>query len=286
MTKIVYFSEPIDFATFSDIVEVQTRAQSLQALIRNGAKVYRPGTAWVHNEMLPGSAEISPEDAVALDGINRSAMAEADVLVARLPSGQESHGVPMEIEYATNVLGIPAIVYTERPGVALLGNPKVTVVKNVPELETAYVNITKAMPRKVAQLHYTGDLRQPHYPGDAGIDLRAQWDVVVPAGKSVLIPTGSSLQIPEGMFGHVIARSSTFQNFGVLVLPGIIDEGYTGELYVNAFNPTDADSQIEVGERVAQILLVPNMRYGTELVKVDALEARDRGSNGFGSTDR
>ncbi len=278
----VYYAEPIDFMTLSNQVEIETRMVSLKLLMRNGAKVYRPGTAWVQTGDLGGS--VTSAEATVIDTVNREALERADILVARLPQGAPSHGVPMEIEYATRTLGMRAIVHNEAPGVALLSNPLVTVVGNMVDLETEFVRATKALPKKTKMISFTGNLQEPHYPGDAGYDLRSMWDVTVPAGRSVLIPTGSSLQIPEGCFGWVVARSSSFQNFGIQVLPGVIDEGYTGELYVNAFNPTDEDSLIGEGERIAQIVIIPNMRKGLTLEKVNQLAARDRGSNGFGST--
>ena len=85
------------------------------------------------------------------------------------------------------------------------------------------------------------DLAVPAYarPGDAGADLLARHDVVVPArGGRVLVPTGVAVAIPAGYAGFVLPRSGLALRHGITCLntPGLIDAGYRGELQVILIN--------------------------------------------------
>lgn len=133
------------------------------------------------------------------------------------------------------------------------------------------------------------DLKPAHL-GDAGVDLAANELTIIGAGESRFITTGIRIEIPEGMFGWVVARSSTFDTFSLIVLPGIIDHGFTGEIGVKAFNPTRHDAYVEEGARVAQLVLMPCVLAHVELKHVPITEIHRtptaRGANGFGSTGR
>lgn len=135
------------------------------------------------------------------------------------------------------------------------------------------------------------DLPLPAYakPGDAGIDLLAREDVMIPrAGGRVLVPTGVAVAIPAGYAGFIQPRSGLALKHGVTCLntPGLIDSGYRGELKVLLVN-TDphAGHQIERGERIAQ-LVVQQVEH-VEFEVVDELPAdSERGDGGFGHTGR
>jgi dUTP pyrophosphatase len=135
------------------------------------------------------------------------------------------------------------------------------------------------------------DLPLPSYakPGDAGIDLVAREDVMIPrAGGRVLVPTGVAVAIPQGYAGFIQPRSGLALEHGVTCLntPGLIDSGYRGELKVLLVN-TDphAAHQVTRGERIAQ-LVVQQVEHVTFEI-VDELPAdSERGSGGFGHTGR
>lgn len=123
-------------------------------------------------------------------------------------------------------------------------------------------------------------------PGDAGVDLRSiEAHLVKAGGHRVLVRTGISVAIPEGYAGFVQPRSGLALKHGVTVLntPGLIDSGYRGELQVILVNtdPTE-DFQIEVGERIAQLVIV--RVEAVEFQLVDSLDETARGSGGFGHT--
>ena len=125
------------------------------------------------------------------------------------------------------------------------------------------------------------------HAGDAGIDLHARVDVVLPArGGRVLVPTGIAVAIPVGFFGQVVPRSGLALKHGVTLVntPGIIDSGYRGELQVIMIN-TDpkAEYQVSRGDRIAQLII--QQVVSTSWDVVEQLEGEDRGG-GFGHSGR
>ena len=134
------------------------------------------------------------------------------------------------------------------------------------------------------------DLPLPAYarPGDAGIDLMARVETVLPAGGGrALVPTGVALALPDGYAGFVLPRSGLAVHHGVTCLntPGLIDSGYRGELKVILVN-TDPTEEFTVkrGARIAQLVVLAADQV--RLVEVESLEASSRGDKGFGSTGR
>lgn len=123
------------------------------------------------------------------------------------------------------------------------------------------------------------------HPGDAGADLVAAESVVLPPGGRALVPTGVRIALPDGHVGFVVPRSGLAARHGITVLnaPGTVDAGYRGEIKVTLLN-TDADEsyQIAVGDRIAQLIVmpVPAVRF----IPVSALPESERGERGFGST--
>jgi len=141
---------------------------------------------------------------------------------------------------------------------------------------------------KVAIQQLDPDLPLPAtaHRGDAGIDLHARNDAVVPrAGGRVLVPTGIAVAIPEGYAGFVL-RSGLALKHGISLVntPGLIDAGYRGELKCVMLNtdPTD-DYEVKRGDRIAQ-LVIQRIEEVTWQV-VDSLDGFDRGG-GFGHSGR
>jgi len=122
------------------------------------------------------------------------------------------------------------------------------------------------------------------HPGDAGADLVASERVVLSPGGRGLVATGMSLAIPQGSAGFVLPRSGLAIRSGVTVInaPGLIDAGYRGEVKVALVNHGDEPFVVEVGDRIAQLVI---MRIAEpEYVAVDELGSTSRGHGGFGST--
>ena len=134
------------------------------------------------------------------------------------------------------------------------------------------------------------ELGVPAYarPGDAGADLVARHDVVLPAGGGrALVPTGVAVAIPDGHAGLVLPRSGLALRHGVTCLntPGLIDAGYRGELQVILVNhdPVE-DYAVTRGDRIAQLVIVRVEHAAFALVTAEGLGMADRGSGGFGHT--
>lgn len=122
-------------------------------------------------------------------------------------------------------------------------------------------------------------------PDDAGTDLRSAEAFTLEPGERHLAPTGVHVAIPAGWVGLVCPRSGLAAKHGLTVTnaPGIIDAGYRGEIKV-IVQATSEPATIEVGDRIAQLVIVPCL-LGT-WDQVDALDDTERGASGFGSTGR
>lgn len=130
-----------------------------------------------------------------------------------------------------------------------------------------------------------GFISQPKYDTDAGIDLRSSKHFLLRAHDWAAVPTGVKVELPAGTVGFVCPRSGLAKNRGVTVLnsPGVIDEGYTGEIHVILVNHDEEDVLIEEGDRIAQLVITPRVKV--ELSQ-DAVVGGERGEKGFGSTGR
>lgn len=118
------------------------------------------------------------------------------------------------------------------------------------------------------------------------IDLRAAEDVEFHAGEFKLINLGVSMQLPKGYEAHVVPRSSTFKNYGLIQTNscGIIDQTYCGSNDIWRW-PAYAtrDVTVHVNDRICQFRIVENQPK-IHFDEVDHLEGEDRG--GFGSTGK
>lgn len=120
---------------------------------------------------------------------------------------------------------------------------------------------------------------------DAGADLRSSEAVTLSPGERALIGTGVSIALPEGYAAFVVPRSGLAAKHGITVVnsPGTVDAGYRGEIKVTLLNTDRAASfSVEVGDRIAQLILMPVSR--AVFVPVEELPESARGANGFGST--
>lgn len=116
------------------------------------------------------------------------------------------------------------------------------------------------------------------------IDLRAAEDITLKAGTFKLIPLGVAMKLPRGYEAHIVPRSSTFKNFGIIQTnhQGVVDETYCGD-GDQWFFPAYAmrDTEIKTNDRICQFRVIehqPILRFE----EVAALMDEDRG--GIGST--
>jgi dUTP pyrophosphatase len=126
-------------------------------------------------------------------------------------------------------------------------------------------------------------------PGSAGVDLRACLDTdhELAPGETLLIPTGLAIHIEDpGYAAMILPRSGLGHKHGIVLgnLVGLIDSDYQGPLMVSCWNRGDMPFLITVGERIAQLVIVPVLQPRFRVV--DDFATSHRGSGGFGSSGR
>ena len=123
--------------------------------------------------------------------------------------------------------------------------------------------------------------------GSAGLDLRAMLDapLLLEPGQTSLLPTGLAIHIADpGLAAMILPRSGLGHKHGIVLgnLVGLIDSDYQGELMVSCWNRGNSAFTIAVGERIAQLVLVPVVQAQFELV--EAYTDSHRGAGGFGNS--
>ena len=140
----------------------------------------------------------------------------------------------------------------------------------------------------VRTLPHFGDLTLPAYesPGAAGMDIAAavDSDIVIAPGEIRAVPTGLVMAVPARHEVQIRPRSGLALRHGVTVAnaPGTIDSDYRGEVKVILINLGGAPFTVARGMRIAQMVVAPVIQVSP--VRVDSLDATDRGAGGFGST--
>ncbi|QCU90895.1 dUTP diphosphatase [Thiomicrorhabdus sediminis] len=143
---------------------------------------------------------------------------------------------------------------------------------------------------KILDKRLGNEIEMPHYgtPGSAGLDLRACIDeaMTIEPGQTVLIPTGMAIHLDDpGLAAMLLPRSGLGHKHGMVLgnLVGLIDSDYQGPLMVSMWNRGSAAYTVEIGERIAQMVIVPVLQpVFTEVSEFG--EATQRGQSGFGST--
>lgn len=144
-----------------------------------------------------------------------------------------------------------------------------------------------ALQAKILDPRLGNEFPLPHYatPGSAGLDLRAMLKqaLTLEPGQTVLIPTGLSIYIGDpGLAAMILPRSGLGHKHGIVLgnLVGLIDSDYQGELMVSCWNRGQDAFTINIGERIAQLVLVPVVQAHFEMV--EEFDESQRGAGGFG----
>ncbi|MDC7828976.1 MULTISPECIES: dUTP diphosphatase [Pseudomonas] len=131
------------------------------------------------------------------------------------------------------------------------------------------------------------DFPLPSYatPGSAGLDLRAmlQEDLVLEPGQTALIPTGLAIHVADpSLAALILPRSGLGHKHGIVLgnLVGLIDSDYQGELMVSCWNRGQTTFTVSIGERIAQLMLVPVVQAHFDIV--ENFTETERGTGGFG----
>jgi len=125
--------------------------------------------------------------------------------------------------------------------------------------------------------------------GSAGLDLRAclEAPLCIAPGETHLIPTGMAIHIENpGLAAMILPRSGLGHKHGIVLgnLVGLIDSDYQGQLFVSCWNRGDTSFTIDVGDRIAQLVLVPVLQAEFEIV--EDFDTSVRAAGGFGHTGR
>jgi len=126
-------------------------------------------------------------------------------------------------------------------------------------------------------------------PGSAGLDLRACLDapLVLEPGSTHLVPTGLAIHLADpGYAAVILPRSGMGHKHGIVLgnLVGLIDSDYQGQLMVSTWNRGSTAFTLNPMERLAQLVIVPVLQVGFNVV--DEFDTSERGQGGFGSTGK
>lgn len=124
------------------------------------------------------------------------------------------------------------------------------------------------------------------HTGDAGWDLFTSRECIIQPGETKDVHTDIKIDMPPFLYARITGRSSSLRKHNLLINEGIIDNGYTGELFVCVHNVGNTPFTIEPGMRIAQVLFhtIEDVRW-SEVDKVKPTPGK-RGNAGFGSTGR
>ncbi len=125
--------------------------------------------------------------------------------------------------------------------------------------------------------------------GSAGLDLHAclETPITIEPGETVLIPTGMAMYIADpSLAAMILPRSGLGHKHGIVLgnLVGLIDSDYQGQVFVSCWNRSNQAFNVDIGERVAQMVIVPVIQAEFEIV--DRFTETSRGDGGFGHTGR
>lgn len=122
------------------------------------------------------------------------------------------------------------------------------------------------------------------HKSDCGFDLFVSEETICAPGEFTDVPCGIAVHLPEGHWGHIVGRSSAIRSLGLMIIPAVIDQGYTGRLFTGCWGLRDEPVVVREGERIAQLIISPMIIPGLEMV--EELPTTDRGEKGFGSSGR
>lgn len=120
---------------------------------------------------------------------------------------------------------------------------------------------------------------------DAGVDLYCSETLTIEPHGFVDVPTGVYTRLPNMTWGLLTGRSSTLRRHGLMVVQGVIDQDYRGELFAGVQNMRPHPVVVERGSRLAQLIVVPLPGYLDPVeIPRSGLGETARGEGGFGST--
>lgn len=270
-TRYLYLAHPIDRCSGPNLWV----GEAILLLRKRGWVIYDPARAW----QVP--FERDPDG--GLQEINRTVLRGCDAVLALLPDGMASFGVPAECEYARS-LGMPVAV------VGAAGSWAMASFRCFREPLGAISWLCEQPPRPRGPepvLRVSGDGKAPTraYPDDAGLDLYVCGGPhTINPGQFLDVDCGVHIELPPGTWGLITGRSSTLRRLGLLVAQGVIDGGYRGRLFAGCWNLGEEAVTVEDGDRLAQLIIHHNATEQIRVERAEVLSDGTRGSKGFGSS--
>lgn len=281
--RFIYLAYPIDQTNPAQMHQIADEVDNVQHdLAELGVGTYNPGAAFKVGAGMPVGPEIAQ--------VNGHALSRCTGVLAFLPLGVPTIGVPMEVERAVTNLGKPTAIVgaggwalgISREWVRQFGKDEVAeAVGWLLDQQPIERNRLGPQPLPFAG---TGTLPTRAHSDDAGLDLYASSDVTVGPGEFADVPVELAVELPSDCWGMITGRSSTLRRRGLMVAQGVIDPGYRGPLFSGVWNLGSEPVRVRVGERLAQLILIHNATARVEPVMVSALAGSERGTNGFGSS--
>lgn len=286
--KLVYLAHAIDQAAKASSHWTSTVTEELA--VQPEVALYRPSQAWA----IRGAPRVDPR----IERVNRAALENCDALVAIVERGVPTIGTAREIEFFA-AAGKPWAVLTDVTNSFSLADAPLNVPNTVDGLskvidwlETLPIGVVGRTRQPIRFAKASGlDGRMPTraHDGDAGFDLYVAEKTFIPYGSFKDVPCGVRVALPDGVWGRIVGRSSTLRKRSLLVAEGILDSGYRGPLFAGVWNQGQEGTTVDVGERIAQLILAPNISpsYHPEWASATqfaAIPHDGRGDAGFGSS--
>lgn len=134
---------------------------------------------------------------------------------------------------------------------------------------------------KIKKIHPKAIIPTYATEGSAAFDLHSTEDICLYPNAVTKVPTGVAIELPKNTYGAVAPRSGlASKGITVMNAPGIVDMDYRGEVCVLLYNTTEERVKVKVGDRVAQMLVLPYFKV--EFEEVEELSETVRGEGGFG----
>ena len=145
-------------------------------------------------------------------------------------------------------------------------------------------SILKSPKMLFTKTHDLAQLPKKNHQDDAGWDLFSVEKTLIPTKSRAVVPVGLKLAYLEpGYWIRISSRSGLSFKYGITAHPGVVDNGYRGDLGVLLYNNSDTDYIVDVGDRVAQLILHFNIDIEAGWGEVQDTE---RGEKGFGSSGK
>jgi len=150
-------------------------------------------------------------------------------------------------------------------------------------------SIVRTIDVRILDERLRGQLPQYATPGSAGLDLRAciNAPLALAPGQTELIPSGIAIHLADsGLAAVILPRSGLGHKHGIVLgnLVGLIDSDYQGQIFVSTWNRGSASFTVNPMERLAQLVVVPVVQVGFNVV--EDFDTSRRGAGGFGSTGK